>query len=293
MEKVYTYGLYKEAGSPVDLVIPDGYTEIGREAFDSCESLQSIIIPESVTEIGDYAFADCRSITTVNLPKGLTWGKVKSKFEDSPWSKYRPLSAKEEAAKDKLIAGLEPLLSSWEHEFTMDLENRMLEIMVDFSNQHTIVGRYQLKEKFDLQGFIGLCHSEADISDGIPTLRITSWGETIEDFDFSLYKFSNLVLPDGLVIIHCKAFCDCSSLQSVTIPESVTEICKSAFKGCSSLVTVTILNPEIKIDETAFAGCKAITTVNLPKGLTWSKVKTKFEDSPWGKTNPKADETKD
>ena len=38
------------------VVIKDGVTTIGREAFEHCSSLTSITIPNSVTSIGDYAF---------------------------------------------------------------------------------------------------------------------------------------------------------------------------------------------------------------------------------------------
>lgn len=113
MAKAYTQADYEAAGSPADLVIPEDVTEIGGFAFNGCSSLQSVVIPKSVTEIGYSAFSGCTSletvtllnskinidksafqgctgITTVNLPKGLTWGKAKTRFKDSPWSKTNP-----------------------------------------------------------------------------------------------------------------------------------------------------------------------------------------------------------
>ena len=33
----------------VNLVVPNGVTEIGQEAFSDCSSLTSVVIPESVT----------------------------------------------------------------------------------------------------------------------------------------------------------------------------------------------------------------------------------------------------
>ena len=39
------------------VIIEDGVTSIGEDAFYNCTSLTSIVIPDSVTSIGKYAFA--------------------------------------------------------------------------------------------------------------------------------------------------------------------------------------------------------------------------------------------
>ncbi|MDR1957414.1 MAG: leucine-rich repeat domain-containing protein [Treponema sp.] len=48
--------LVKYTGTENALVIPEGITTIGKEAFYGVK-LRSIIIPEGVTVIGKYAFA--------------------------------------------------------------------------------------------------------------------------------------------------------------------------------------------------------------------------------------------
>ena len=47
------------------MVLPNGVTRIGAEAFDWYTSMKSITIPDSVTSIGYDAFSNCKSLTNV------------------------------------------------------------------------------------------------------------------------------------------------------------------------------------------------------------------------------------
>ena len=48
------------------VVLPNGITHIGNDAFSDCTGLSEITIPYTVTSIGDYAFAGCRKLVQVN-----------------------------------------------------------------------------------------------------------------------------------------------------------------------------------------------------------------------------------
>ena len=61
--------LKKYKGNDSVVVIPDGVTEIGSNAFLDCNFLIEIIIPESVKYIGYYAFKNCSSLTSIVIPK--------------------------------------------------------------------------------------------------------------------------------------------------------------------------------------------------------------------------------
>ena len=54
------------------IIIPDGVTSIGDEAFLGCSSLKSIVIPDSVTSIGERAFKSCESLESIVIPGTVT-----------------------------------------------------------------------------------------------------------------------------------------------------------------------------------------------------------------------------
>ena len=55
--------LTKYSGSATELVVPNGVTSIGYDAFYGCSGLTSITIPNSVTSISFEAFKGCSNLT--------------------------------------------------------------------------------------------------------------------------------------------------------------------------------------------------------------------------------------
>ena len=63
---------YSQRGAIKNVVIENGVTSIGSQAFSSCNSLTSITIPNSVTSIGYCAFYDCSGLTSITIPNSVT-----------------------------------------------------------------------------------------------------------------------------------------------------------------------------------------------------------------------------
>jgi len=53
------------------IIIPEGVTKIGSQAFRALNSLVSITLPSTLIEIGSSAFADLPLLTSIELPAGL------------------------------------------------------------------------------------------------------------------------------------------------------------------------------------------------------------------------------
>ena len=64
-------------GEPiVDLVIPEGVTEIGASCFKNCTSIKKVSFPEGLAVIGEQAFYGCTALEELTLP--ATVAQVKS-----------------------------------------------------------------------------------------------------------------------------------------------------------------------------------------------------------------------
>lgn len=59
-------------GSDETVIIPNGITAIGKEAFMGNTTVKEITVPEGVIEIDDGAFKGCTNLSTLNLPNTLT-----------------------------------------------------------------------------------------------------------------------------------------------------------------------------------------------------------------------------
>ena len=68
----YARNLYLNGEKVTELVIPNGVTSIGDDAFYGCSSLTSVEIGNSVTSIGKHAFNDCYGLTSVEIGNSVT-----------------------------------------------------------------------------------------------------------------------------------------------------------------------------------------------------------------------------
>lgn len=63
---------FRSCHSLESIEIPEGVTKIEKETFWGCGKLKSVILPKSLKEIGNQAFWSCDNLETIELPQGLT-----------------------------------------------------------------------------------------------------------------------------------------------------------------------------------------------------------------------------
>ena len=186
------------------VVIEDGVTSIGDDAFYYCESLTSITIPDSVTSIGNGAFS-YTGLKSITIPDSVT------SIGNSTFFSCESLTS----------ITIPDSVTSIGYAAFYDC-NRLPSITIPDSV--TSIG----------ESAFSYCRSLTSIT--IPD-SVTTIGK------YAFYGctgLTSITIPDSVTSIGKSAFYKCSSLTSITIPDSVTSIGESVFGACTSLKTISL-----------------------------------------------------
>ena len=166
------------------LVVEDGITSIGNDAFSDCESLVSAELAEGITSIGDGTFTACRDLEKINIPNSVT-----SIGYDAFYSCWALTSL-------ELPSGLSKLESS----------------AVSFT---------AIKELTVPHGVKVVDSYLAAYNDNLTTVTLEEGVEEIWHRAFwRCEKLNNITIPRSVKKIEGEAFLECTSLKSVTISKN-------------------------------------------------------------------------
>ncbi len=203
--------------------LPESLQEIQGSAFSGCENLAAVIIPAGVTHIGDLAFAFCSGLKTVTLPAGVTNIGNRAFMLCKELKTVTISSGTDRAA------------------YSEDPFDQIFRIFNESKDHGTGIGDYAFQD----------CSA-----------------------------LTAVTIPGGVKRIHAYAFEGCRSLQEVVIPDGVRVIEEGAFKDCSSLTKVTIPDSIKCIDGRAFENAPLRTVVmkeglnaKYPVGAPWPRPK--------------------
>lgn len=226
----------------VEIVIPEGVTEILDDQFIGLADLTSIVIPDSVIVIGDNAFSGCNSITEIVLPENL------ESLGDGAFSNCESL---EKVIVSDSVESIGEGAFSNSPDVTINVFGEPGE-MFDFAAENGIECRLTYGDYTDGQAV------NYEIVNG--NAVITGLVRTDE---------GTVTIPDSIgdynvVSIAQSAFADCEEITSVEIGSNVEIIGTNAFSGCSNLENVDF--PEsgsVNIGSFAFSGCESLTEIDL------------------------------
>ena len=206
------------------VVIEDGVTSIGANAFDGCSGLTSITIPSSVTSIGEHAFYGCSGLTSITIPSSVTSIGAYAFSGCSVTSITIPSSVTSIGAYAFYGCSV---------------------TSITIPSSVTSIGG----------GAFSGCS-------GLTSITIPNSVTSIEWGAFSgCSGLTSITIPSSVTSIGAYAFRGCSGLTSITIPSSVTSIGEYTFYGCSGLTSITIPNSVTSIGTSAFSGCSGLTRV--------------------------------
>ena len=284
---------YQYRSDVMKVIIEDGVTSIGSEAFRGCTSLASVTIPDSVTSIDQYAFFGCTSLASVTIPNGIT-SIGQSAFYGCTSLASVTIPDSITSIDEYTFSGCTSLVSVTIPDGVTSIGDYAFSgcsslVSVTIPDSVTSIYSYTFSECFSLVS-VTIPDSVASISSGafsgcISLISIVvAEGNTaycsVDGVLFSkdmktLIQYpvgrsdDSYIIPDSVTSIGDWAFYGCSSLVSIVIGNGVNSIGKSAFYRCTGLRDLTIpisVNAVESNEHPVFSGCTNIEKVTFTPG---------------------------
>lgn len=188
-------------------------TGIGRNAFESCSSLESVAIPNCVTNIGNGAFYKCSGLASITIPSSVT------------------------------VIG-EDVFSYCTGLTSFTIPNSVTSIgNFAFYNCTSLIS-VDIPNSVKSIGHNAFCNCTSLASVVIPNSVTEIGSDAFSDCS----NLTSVTIPNSIKEIAYCTFNYCSNLSSITIPNGVTTIGSGAFYGCFNVNYISLPSSVTKID---------------------------------------------
>ena len=203
----YNTPWYNYRSNILKVIIEDGITSIGRDAFANCSSLTSITIPNSVTFIGDNAFSGCSGLTSITIPNSVTCIGLCTFLG---------------------CTGLTSII----------IPNSLTDIPNFAFSRCSGLTSITIPNSVTSIGYEAFAYCS-----GLTSITIPNSVTGIRDFAFSRCSgLTTVILSQNIKVIEKSVFYECIKLESITIPPAVEYFYQSSFSGCENLKEITALS---------------------------------------------------
>ena len=274
----------------MNIVIPEGVTTIGREAFSYCNWSQEgdlkLELPSTLKSIGENAFFNLRNFTMVVSRIQEPFEINKNVFAAEYWWEngienytkpsavlYVPVGTK---SAYEALEGWNMFETIFEGEPKEGEASGFKFTFIPASKEATLIkGDYSNMRNVTIPAKVTF---EGD------DYSVTGVGPNA----FAYTDITSLVISEGVKTIANKAFRECHSLRSVSLPSTITKIGEEGFAYCGGIEDITIpasietigrwayTSTKIKeivipastksIGENAFSDCREVTSIRVAAG---------------------------
>ena len=249
--------------------IPATVTTIGNDAF-ACSSLPSIAIPSSVTTVGSGAFFLCESLTAVYIEDLQAWCEISfGMFESNPLHCAHNLYLEGELLTELIIPEEITIISNNAFEGCTSLQSVTVPDSVTAIGDKAFYKCENLKAVSISGSVTTIGESAFSTCSGLSSIDIPEGVTTIGQWAFEYCTgLQSIVIPESVTTLDNWAFWGCTGLQSVTLPDSITTIGDYIFRDCTGLTSFAIPASVTSIGTGAFSGCSGLTFIIIPNSVS-------------------------